>query len=265
MMDLFHFTPGSTPVLVSVPHAGAYVPPDIAARLTDAGAALPDTDWHMGEIYDFAPSLGVGLLVATHARVVIDLNRDPAGAPLYSGASNTELVPITTFGDVAIWRPGAAPDRDETAARVERYWRPYHDRLAAELDALHARFGVAILWDGHSIRSIVPRFFAGKLPDLNLGTSDGASCDPALAADIFALLSRSGLTAVHDGRFKGGYITRNYGRPALGFHALQLEVGQSCYMDEDRPRPYDAPRAQRLCSILRASLSRLVEWSFAPR
>lgn len=264
-MDLFRFVPGSTPVLISVPHAGTYVPPDIAARLTEQGATLPDTDWHMGEIYDFAPSLGVGLLVATHARVVIDLNRDPAGAPLYAGASNTELVPITTFGDVQIWRPGAAPDRAETDARVQKYWRPYHDRLAAELDALHAKFGVAVLWDGHSIRSTVPRFFAGRLPDLNLGTADGASCDPALDAKIFALLTRSGLTAVHNGRFKGGYITRNYGRPAGGFHALQLEVGQACYMDEDRPRPYDAQRALRLRAIVEDAIRALIAWSAARR
>jgi N-formylglutamate deformylase len=264
-MELFRFTPGSTPVLVSVPHAGTYVPPDIAARLTQAGAALPDTDWHMGEIYDFAPAIGVGLLVATHARVVIDLNRDPAGAPLYAGASNTELVPITTFGDVPIWRPGAAPDRVETEARVEEYWRPYHQKLAQELDALRAKFGVAVLWDGHSIRSILPRFFAGKLPDLNLGTADGASCDPALAADVFALLSRSGLTAIHNGRFKGGYITRAHGMPHRNMHALQLEVAQACYMDEDRPHSYDAQRAEPLREIALAALRRLVAWSASRR
>jgi N-formylglutamate deformylase len=193
--------------------------------------------------------------------VVIDLNRDPAGAPLYSGASNTELIPITTFGDVPIWQAGAAPDRAETEARVETYWRPYHDRLAAELAAIHTKFGVAVLWDGHSIRSTVPRFFAGRLPDLNLGTADGASCDPGLANEIFALLSASGLSAAHNGRFKGGYITRNYGRPDGGMHALQLEVGQACYMDEDRPRPYDTARAARLRATAQDAVRTLIEWA----
>lgn len=259
-MKLFDFTPGTTALLVSVPHAGTYVPPAIAARLTDHGRTLPDTDWHVEKLYAGAPALGAGLIVATHARVVIDLNRDPSGKALYAGASNTELVPTTTFHDQPLWRDNG-PTPDEIQQRVATYWRPYHDQIAAEMARLKAKFGLAVLWDGHSIVSEAPRFFKGKLPDLNLGTADGASCAPDLAARVFAGLQDHGFSAVHNGRFKGGAITRAFGRPIEELHALQLEMAMSAYMDERPPYPWDAARAQKIEAVILGALREVIAWS----
>lgn len=262
MTDLYHFTPGRTPVLVSVPHAGTHIPAEIGACMTDAALVQPDTDWHVDRLYDFAPAMGAGLLVATHSRYVVDLNRDSSGQPLYPGADNTELVPLTTFDRAPIYRPGAAPDERETRERVARYWRPYHDRLAAELATLRQQFGVAVLWDGHSIASQVPRFFKGRLPDLNLGSARGASAAANLTTRVMDILAaESGFTAVRDGRFTGGYITRKFGQPDIGVHALQLEVAQISYMDEAPPYRFEPARAAALRAVLEKSIAALVAWA----
>jgi N-formylglutamate deformylase len=263
MTDLFRFTPGSTPVLISVPHAGTHVPPEILDRLTPEARALPDTDWHVDRLYEFAPQLGVGLLVATHSRYVVDLNRDPAGTPLYPGADNTETVPLATFASAPVYRAGAAPNAAEVQQRIDRYWRPYHDRLATEIAALRRRFGIAVLWDGHSIASRVPRFFEGRLPDLNLGSGSGTTADPGLIRRMADLLAGSGFSSVLDGRFKGGYITRHYGQPQRGVHALQLEMAEIAYMDEAPPYRYDAARAARLIAVLREAVAALLAWAQA--
>lgn len=261
MTDLYHFTPGRTPVLISVPHAGTYVPPEIFERLTLEARAVPDTDWHVEKLYDFAPGLGAGLLVATHSRYVVDLNRDPSGTPLYPGADNTETVPLATFARQPIYRAGGAPDDAEVQRRIAAYWRPYHERLGAELEALRRRFGVAVLWDGHSIPSVVPRFFDGRLPDLNLGSGGGTTADCELTRRVADLLAASGFSSVLDGRFKGGYITRHYGQPQRGVHALQLEKAEIAYMDEAPPYRYDAARAARLVPVLRRAVESLVAWA----
>lgn len=249
--ELYKFTTGRKPVLVNVPHAGTIIPPDIAATLTPAGKSIPDTDWHVDRLYTAALQMGCAMMVATHSRIVVDLNRDPSGAALYPGASNTELCPTSTFSDNAIYLDGKLPDTHEIERRRRTYWQPYHEKLAAEIEAIKAKHGYCILLDAHSIRSEVPRFFEGKLPDLNLGTADGKSCAEGLASKAFAVLqSGPGFTAIHNGRFKGGYITRHYGRPAANVHALQLEIGQTCYMNEARPDSYDAAASAPLRQVL---------------
>lgn len=261
MTPIYRFTPGTTPVLISVPHAGTLIPDPLRARLTPAALRLPDTDWHVDALYDFAARLGVGLLTATHSRYVIDLNRDPEGKPLYPGADNTELCPTTTFHRDAVYKSGNGPDDAEIAQRVATYWRPYHQRLAEELAALRARFGVAVLWDGHSIASEVPRFFKGRLPDFNLGSARGASADASLIAEARHVLeSATAYSTVLDGRFTGGYITRKHGRPADGIHALQLEMAQIAYMDE---KTYELmpTRAQPLKAVLEDCVATLVSWA----
>ena len=264
MNEVFDFVPGTTPVLISVPHAGTNIPAEMAARMTTEALDLPDTDWHIPLLYDFAQQLGAGLLVAKNSRYVIDLNRDPSGKPLYPGADNTELVPLTTFNRDTVYRSGLGPDDDEVAQRVARYWRPYHDTLAGELDALKARHGIAVLWDAHSIPSIVPRFFSGKLPDLNLGSAKGASAAPDLIAAVTRVFqTTNAFSSVLDGRFTGGYITRRFGQPQSGTHALQLELGQACYMDESPPYRWDAQRAAPLKALLVKTIEALVAWSQA--
>lgn len=263
MTDLFRFTPGRKAVIVNVPHAGTVIPDDIAATLTAAGRAMPDTDWHVDRLYVAALQMGCAMMVATHSRIVADLNRDPGGAMLYPGASNTELCPTSTFADEPVYLDGKQPDTHEIERRRRTYWQPYHDKLAIEVEAIKAKHGHCILLDAHSIRSAVPRFFEGKLPDLNLGTADGKSCAPGLAEQVFATLrSAPGFTAVHNGRFKGGYITRHYGRPDDRVHALQLEIGQSCYMDEAQPQPYDAAASAPLRQVLSRLIRQLVEAKF---
>ncbi|WP_137919216.1 N-formylglutamate deformylase [Hydrogenophaga sp. 2FB] len=235
----FRFHPGTRPLLISMPHVGTYVPPAIAERLTAEARQVPDTDWHLERLYGFARELGASILVATHSRYVIDLNRAPDGASLYPGQSVTGLCPIDTFDDTPIYAAGDVPLEAEIAARRDAIWQPYHDKLAEELARIKAVHGVAALWDAHSIRSVLPRFFDGKLPDLNLGTAQGASCDPGLAQTLLAIAeSAPGYTGVLNGRFTGGYITRHHGRPARNVHAVQLEMTQSSYMREALPFDY---------------------------
>ena len=234
------FRQGTRPLLISMPHVGTHVPPALAARLTDEAQGVPDTDWHLERLYDFADGLGASVLVATHSRYVIDLNRPPDGASLYPGQSVTGLCPVDTFDDTPLYRdPTDHPTEAEIAARRHAIWQPYHAKLTEELARLKAQHGVAALWDAHSIRSVLPRFFEGRLPDLNLGTADGASCDPVLAAQLLAIgREATGYTAVLNGRFKGGHITRQHGKPTQGIHAVQLEMTQASYMMERPPFDY---------------------------
>ena len=261
MMPLWDLHRGDGPVIVDVPHAGTFAPPAIAGRLTTAAQAWPDTDWHVEKLYAFARDEGATLLCATHSRYVVDLNRDPSGAALYAGADNTEVCPTRTFANEPMYEEGRAPAQEELVERIATYFSPYHLTLAAEIERVRALHGYVVLLDGHSIRSEVPRFFAGRLPDLNLGTADGASCAPALQAQAAGVLAGAeNLTHIVNGRFKGGWITRRYGRPAEGVHALQLEVGQRCYMDEAPPYPWDAARATALADVLRKLVPALNAW-----
>ena len=265
MSELWSLIHRDGPVIINVPHAGIVVPDAWATRLTTAARRLPDTDWHVEKLYAaIAPEHGVTLMWARHSRIVVDLNRDPSGQALYAGAANTEICPLGTFHDEPVYRPGMEPDAAEIARRVEQYWRPYHAQLAAEIERIKARHGYCILLDGHSIVSEAPRFFPGRLPDLNQGTAGGTSCDPALADAAFAVLTAaSGFTAVHNGRFKGGYITRHYGQPAEGVHALQLEMAQACYMDEmveSSPFEYDDELAVPLKHVLQSLIQTLLAW-----
>lgn len=261
-MSLWRLSRGDSPLVIDVPHAGTVVPEAIAARMTANAITLPDTDWHVEKLYAFAAEAGATLLFATHSRYVVDLNRDPAGVALYAGADNTELVPTRSFDNAPIWREGAIPGPDEVAARVDRYFTPYHEALHAEIDRVRARHGHAVVLDGHSIRATVPRFFAGRLPDFNLGTADGASADPSLESLAARLLGEDrAFSSVVNGRFKGGWITRHYGRPAENVHAVQMELACRAYMAEEAPFAYDAAKAPAIRMILLAILMRMQWWA----
>lgn len=262
----YDFRQGTVPLLVSMPHVGTEIPADMATRLTTAGRAMPDTDWHLPRLYNFLDELGASVLIARYSRYVIDLNRPPEGTNLYPGQDTTGLCPLDTFRKEPIYLPGAAPSPEEIVARRERYYRPYHECLAGELERLRETHGVAVLWDAHSIASELPRFFEGKLPDLNLGTADGASCAPELAQGVAELAAREArYTHVVNGRFKGGYITRHYGQPARNIHALQMEMSFSIYLNEqDHPTSPFAFRedlAAPLRPLLKRMLQSLVDWA----
>lgn len=261
-MDIFRFTPGTTPLLVSMPHAGTHVPERLAVRMNDGARTVPDTDWHVDRLYDFLGDLGASVIRATHSRYVVDLNRPPDSAPLYPGAANTGLCPTEQFDGAPVYRPGQAPEDAEVQERLKLFWRPYHDRLSAELQALRARHGVALLYEAHTIRSRVPRLFDGRLPDINLGTADGASAAADLAVLMLATAETSNrYSSVLNGRFKGGYITRYHGRPAEGIHAVQLELTQLTYMDEDPPFAFRDDLAGMVRPVLRAIVESMIGWA----
>ena len=258
-MEPYFFRPGTSPLLVSMPHVGTYIPSQIAAQMTEEALGVPDTDWHVDRLYDFLDALGAGVLRATHSRYVIDLNRSPEGEALYPGARNTELCPTTLFNDRPIYRSGRVPDAAGVAERRELYWNPYHSRLAAELAAVKVRHDYAVLFDAHSIRSQVPRFFSGRLWDLNIGTADGASASPMVVEGLMAVARESSnYTSVLNGRFKGGYITRNYGRPAERIEAVQLELSQIVYMEEDPPFRFRDDLAAEIRPVLRRAMEAML-------
>ena len=233
-MDIFRLDEGTAPLLISLPHDGSHIPDGIAARMHPAARGSRDTDWHVARLYaPLAQALGASLLRPLASRYVIDLNRPADGHALYPGKRETGLVSTIGFDGEPLYREDE-PDASEVQRRVNDYWRPYHAALQQELARLRALHGRVVLWEGHSIRSHVPMLFDGRLPDLNLGTADGASCSPALQQRLETVLrAQDRFDFAVNGRFKGGYITRQYGRPDEGVDAVQLEMTQCNYMDED--------------------------------
>ncbi len=264
-MEPFTLRRGTSPLVVSMPHSGTAVPAALAARFSDAARRLPDTDWHIPRLYAFLDDMDVTVITATQSRYVIDLNRDPEGRPLYPGASNTELCPTTTFDDQPIYAQRDGLDDDEVAERRAGIWQPYHARLSEALAEAKARHGLALLWDAHSIRSHVPRFFEGRLPDLNLGTGEGTSAAQGLANLLQAVARDAqeslGFSHALNGRFKGGYITRHHGRPEEGCHAVQLELSQITYMEEAHPFAYRAELAEKIQPVLAGLIQTMLAWA----
>ncbi|MDZ5650202.1 N-formylglutamate deformylase [Nitrospirillum sp. BR 11828] len=251
---IFTFRQGTVPLLISFPHVGIQVPGDIAARLVPEAHALVDTDWHVDALYDFADAIGASTLVAGHSRYVVDLNRPADDANLYPGQAGTGLIPEVMFDGTPLYLPGQGPDDAEKAARVATYWQPYHAQLSAELERLKARHGYALLWDAHSIAAEVPRLFEGRLPDLNLGSNAGASCAGGFTDAVFGVAQASAYSAVLNGRFKGGHITRHYGQPAAHVHALQLELSQDTHLAPGLIPALDGERCHRLRPVLRSMI-----------
>ncbi len=243
-MTTFTLHRGRAPLLISLPHDGSFIPEDISARMHPAARRSPDTDWHVARLYEpLARELGASVLKPRASRYVVDLNRPADGHALYPGQRETGLVPTVGFDGEPLYLDGGMPDAAEIQRRVNDYWQPYHDALAQELARLRGEHGRVVLWEGHSIRGRVPMLFDGRLPDLNLGTASGASCSDALQARLQSCLdAQSRFSVAVNGRFKGGYITRHYGRPDAGVQAVQLELVQLNYMDE-ASFAYDEARA----------------------
>ena len=259
--DVFSLHRGSAPLLVSVPHTGTALPATLRERLMPRAAGVEDTDWHLDRLYDFVRERGASLIVPRASRYVIDLNRPPEDTPMYPGVNNTGLVPMRFFSGDALYRDGCEPAAAEIAQRVQQHWQPYHDALAGELARLRAMHGHAVLFDAHSIQSELPWLFEGRLPHLNLGTAGGGSCAPALAAALTQVLgAQQRYSHVTDGRFKGGYITRRYGRPAEHWHAVQLEMCWRCYLDEAEPAAWHAERAAEVTPLLHALVQAMIDW-----
>ncbi|MBN9031475.1 MAG: N-formylglutamate deformylase [Rhizobiales bacterium] len=257
-MSVFEVRRGNSPVILGFPHTGTDVPEAIKARLNDNGLKLADTDWHIHDLYDGLLD-DVTTVRATFHRYVIDANRDPQGVSLYPGQNTTGLIPETDFDGVAIWKDSEQPTEADIAARLKDFHAPYHAALAAEVARVKAIHGVAVLYDCHSIRSHIPFLFEGKLPDFNIGTDMGKTCDAAIeAATVEVATSAAGYTSILNGRFKGGWTTRHYGKPADGVHAIQMELAQSSHLQtETLPFAYDEAKAERLRPHLQAILRRI--------
>ena len=260
-MSVVAVTKGDSPVLLAMPHTGTQVAPEIAAQLNATGRALADTDWHVERLYDgLLP--GATIVRATFHRYVIDANRDPSGASLYPGQNTTGLVPVSDFDGQPIWRD--PPDAEDVEARRAAFHAPYHAVLNDEIARLKARHGVAVLYDCHSIRSRIPFLFDGELPVLNIGTNDGVSCAGAIGQAAVEAAERSGLSFVLDGRFKGGWTTRHYGRPTDNVHAIQMEIVQRAYLGAEAPPwTYDPAKAEPLRTALRGLLETIERLALA--
>lgn len=247
---------GTRPLLVSVPHDGIQVPPDIAGKMTDAGRLVADTDWHVARLYHGARAMGASIIRPRYSRYVVDLNRPSDGGALYPGQDETGLCPTSSFAREDLYQAGQEPTREEVHDRVQRYWQPYHQALKDELGRLKAQHGKVVLWEGHTIKSRVPRFFEGQLHDFNVGTNLGTSASSHLMAAIERVLAdQDGYTWVVNGRFKGGYITRQYGQPDIGVHAIQLELSQRTYMDESPPFDWRPSSASQVMAVIDQLLS----------
>ena len=257
MNELFSAHEGSTPLLVSVPHDGRILPGLIEKRMTPAGRDIPDTDWHVARLYDFVRELGASMIVAKYSRYVVDLNRPPDDAALYEGQVSTGICPGKTFAGDDLYKDEGVVAAEEIEERINTFWSPYHQFIETKLFALRQQFGYALLWDAHSIPSQVPRLFDGELPVLNVGTNDGDSCSPIVADDVFGIATSSNYEAVMNDRFKGGFITRHHGDPQNNVHAIQLEIAQRAYMNEDT-REFDDAKADALRNTLRSMLEYFV-------
>jgi N-formylglutamate deformylase len=252
---------GTTPLIISMPHVGQQIPDDVRDRFVARALQVEDTDWFLDRLYAFAADLGASLLVPNESRYVIDLNRPTDNTPMYTGVNTTELCPTRFFTGEPLYRDGQEPDGSEILRRVEAHWQPYHDALADELGRVRGAHGHAVLFDAHSIKSELPWLFEGTLPHLNLGTVDGRSCAPSLRQALIATMAgQQHFTHVTDGRFKGGHITRHYGRPKDGVHAVQLEMCWRSYMDEGPPPAWNDARAAKVTPLLRKLVQTLMGW-----
>lgn len=263
---LYQLHQGRAPLLISIPHLGTVLPDEVISSMTPFARSMRDTDWHLDQLYAFASELGASILGAKVSRYVIDLNRPPDGASLYPGQTTTGLCPTETFRGEPLYLPGQSPDSTEISRRRVTYWQPYHDALQKELERLRSAYGKVLLWEAHSIATMLPRLFDGALPDLNFGTNGGLTCAPEISGAVLSVVRNSAMPFSHvlDGRFKGGYITRHYGQPDSGIHAIQLEMCQHLYMDEEPPFTYLHEAAARvqpvLSNMLNNALDQLSKW-----
>lgn len=259
---------GEAPLIVSMPHTGTDLA-GIEDRVVTPWLGRCDADWWIDQLYSFVSDLGATTIHTSISRTVIDVNRDPSGVSLYPGMATTELCPTTTFDGIPLYKTGEAPDQAEIARRRDEYFEPYHAALRLELARLRTQHDRVVLYDCHSIRSVIPRLFDGTLPVFNLGTNDGRACDPLLQEKVAGIMAATGESWIVNGRFKGGFITRNHGRPESGVHALQMELSNRGYMREPAepgrpdnwPTPYDEAFAAPIRATLRTILETARDWA----
>jgi N-formylglutamate deformylase len=261
-VETYTLARGDSPLLISFPHVGTLIPADQRYRYTPRALDVEDTDWFLDQLYGFAAALGASTIVPRFSRYLIDLNRSSDNAPMYAGQNNTELCPTRHFSGDVLYREQLAPDAAEIARRVTHFWQPYHDALRDELARIRSTHGFAVLLDAHSIMSELPWLFEGRLPNMSVGTANGASCDPSVTAAVMRVFAaQTEFSHVLNGRFKGGHITRHFGSPGDGIHAIQLEMCCRSYMNETPPYRWDDAMAARVTPLLHAFVGALLGWT----
>jgi N-formylglutamate deformylase len=268
-----HRSRGDAPVILTIPHSGTEIPADIEQHLHSPWLARKDADWHVHELYDFARELDVTVIRTAMSRTVIDVNRDPSGRSLYPGQPTTELCPTMTFDGEPLYRDGRGPDASEIENRRLRYFDPFHRTLEEEIRRARRRHSRIVIYDAHSIRSVVPRLFQGTLPHFNIGTNGGVTCAAELTESVEGACMQGNFSRVTNGRFKGGYTTRHYGKPADGVHAIQMELACRGYLREpfdgyteaSWPPRYDKTHAAPLCRVLVDVMKRCLQFAAGRR
>jgi len=249
------------PIIVSVPHCGTLFPDEIKEEYHSHLIQSPDdTDWFVHQLYDFVSDMGITMIHADYSRWVIDLNRDPKSKPLYNdGRIITGLCPTTDFLGNPLYkdaRKEVAPE--EVERRLKLYYYPYHDKIASLLEERKKKFGKVLLWDCHSIREYVKTIQGDKFPDLILGDVDETSADKNIIDTTLSTLKNSSYTVNHNHPFKGGQITRYFGKPSAGIHALQLEMTKVNYLDNSETK-YDPARANKMRELLKRVFEKLID------
>ncbi|WP_411029920.1 N-formylglutamate amidohydrolase [Spongiimicrobium sp. 3-5] len=263
-MDVFNIKmPKSplVPIVISVPHSGTGFPKEVKGLYKKRMRKhLDDTDWYVHKLYKFAPSLGITLIRANLSRWVIDLNRDPKSVPLYNDqrliTSNT---PTTDFFGNKIYKSSSfEPDQEEKTRRLKAYYNPYYDKLMALLAERKKQFGHVLLWDAHSIRHRVSTIQETPFPDMILGNNDEKTASPLLINTALKGLRSGNFKVSHNSPFKGGHITRYFGKPEENVHTLQLEMNKILYMD-DNEITYNKTRAKQVQKVLKHTMETLIE------
>ncbi len=249
------------PILISVPHCGTDFPDELKDQYNPQLIAAPDdTDWFVHQLYGFAPAMGMTMIHAQYSRWVIDLNRDPQSKPLYTdGRIITALCPTTTFlGEPLYLDHRKEVAQEEISRRLNHYFYSYHQKVEEHLTRLKNKFGKVLLWDCHSIRQMVPTIQKEKFPDLILGDADGTSASPGLIESALSVLDHDSYSVSHNHPFKGGYLTRHFGKPQNNIHALQLEMSKVNYLDDSETK-YDNVRAGKMQELLKKTFGKLAE------
>lgn len=254
-------TSEKVPVILSVPHSGVEFPDELKAHYYPEMTAQPDdTDWFVHDLYNFAPELGITVIHAKYSRWVIDLNRDPESKPLYDdGRIITALVPTTDFlGNEIYIDKKFVPNDQETERRLEHYYWHYYQKIGSLLAERLAEFGQVLLWDAHSIRRFVPTIRNEPFPDLILGDTDEKSARKEIIEIALNSLKAGKYGVNHNTPFKGGHITRYFGKPQMQVHALQLEMAKTNYMNDDE-LVFNESRAEEMRKVLRPVFENLIE------
>ncbi|HEY1936141.1 MAG TPA: N-formylglutamate amidohydrolase [Acetobacteraceae bacterium] len=238
----------TVPVVFASPHSGRTYPADfLAAARLDPLNLRRSEDSFVDELFAAAVDHGAPLLSATFPRAFCDANREPweLDPAMFAdqlpswvnttsarvGAGLGTLARIVASGE-AIYRGKLA--FSEAERRVQDFWQPFHATLQALIGGTRAMFGVCLLIDCHSMPSHGSGRPGGKTPDFVLGDAHGTACHPAVTQYVERRLVELGYTVRRNDPYAGGYITRHYGRPREGVHAIQLEIARELYMDESR-------------------------------